>query len=77
MVHFPRPSSLAVKQVREPVDGVCPQCQGTDVRRYPVTSEGGWFLTTRCQECLTQVVRERWNMFGPIEFLADQVEALR
>jgi hypothetical protein len=77
MVHYPRPSSLTVEQAREPVAAVCSHCQSTDIRRYPVTSEGGWFLTTRCQECLAEVDRERWTMFGPLEFFADRVEALR
>lgn len=77
MVHYPRPSSSTVEQEREPVEGLCAHCHSDNIRRYPVMSEGGWFLTTRCQECLTEVDREQWKMFGPIGFLADEVEALR
>lgn len=41
MAHYLRPSSLTGEQVREPIDGECSNCQTADIRRYPVTSEGG------------------------------------
>lgn len=50
--------------VREPVDGTCPECGASDLRRFPVLSEGGWFLAVKCQRCLCSVSRERWHQLG-------------
>jgi vanillate/4-hydroxybenzoate decarboxylase subunit D len=58
---------------REPVDGACPRCAAAGLSRYPVISEGGWFQVVKCQSCLHSVSRERWNLLGPIQLLADLV----
>jgi vanillate/4-hydroxybenzoate decarboxylase subunit D len=49
---------------RDPVDGVCPACGGQDLQKYPVLSEGGWFVAVKCQRCLHSLSRERWNRLG-------------
>jgi transcription elongation factor Elf1 len=56
---------------REPVEGTCPRCGDESLRRYPVNSEGGWFMVVKCQQCLLSVNRERWSRLGPIELLSD------
>lgn len=56
---------------REPVDGTCPRCGRSDLRKYPVHSEGGWFLVVKCQDCLLSVERERWALLGPVKLLSD------
>jgi hypothetical protein len=71
---YPRPVEHTLDIRREPVDGVCSACSSRALARYPVHSEGGWFLTTRCQVCLWQAHRERWNLHGPVEFLSEQIE---
>lgn len=58
---------------REPVAGACPRCGKSDLRRYPVMSEGGWFQVVKCQSCLQSLSRERWSLLGPIQLLADAV----
>jgi hypothetical protein len=58
---------------REEIAGGCPSCGEERLARYPVVSEGGWFMVIKCQNCLTSVERERWALLGPIQLLADQV----
>jgi hypothetical protein len=38
--------------------------------RYPVLSEGGWFMVIKHQPTLRSVSRTPWGMFGPIEPLS-------
>ena len=56
---------------REPVAGACPACGRDDLRRYPVLSDGGWFLVVKCQSCLHSVSRETWNRLGTVVRLED------
>ena len=49
---------------KAPASGDCPECGGSEVRRYPVLSEGGWFMVEKCQECLASRAREPWNRLG-------------
>ena len=49
---------------RVPVDGSCPECGQARLERYPVMSADGWFLATKCQNCLLSVTREPWNRLG-------------
>jgi hypothetical protein len=51
---------------REPVEGACEACGAEELKRYPVLSENGWFLVTKCQRCLTSAQREPWLLHGPI-----------
>ena len=71
---FPRPSEEAPVQAREPVAGVCPECGARVLQRYPVLSEGGWFMAVKCQECLCSVSREPWHRLGPVRLLTDDLE---
>jgi len=68
---FARPAEAAPVQAREPVAGVCPECGAEDLRRYPVLSEGGWFLVVKCQACLCSLSREPWRRLGHVELLSD------
>jgi hypothetical protein len=56
---------------RERVDGTCPECGRAELSRYPVLSDGGWFLAVKCQHCLHSVSREHWNRLGYIVRLED------
>ena len=73
MPPFPRPQEATVSLVKEPVDGSCPQCDAKGLRRYPVNSEGGWFLVVKCQNCLHSVTRERWHLLGSLQLLSDTI----
>ena len=41
--------------------------------RYPVISEKGWEIATKCQDCLVSVHREPWNRLGPVTLLTDSL----
>lgn len=73
MYGFPRPAEEFVFVVREPVDGICEECGADGLYRYPVVSEGGWWVVVKCQECLGSVERTKWNRLGPLNLLADVV----
>lgn len=48
-----------------------PGSTAADFRRYPVLSEGGWFLVVKHQKTLQSVSREPWNLLGPITLVSD------
>jgi hypothetical protein len=43
-----------------------PGSTADDFKRYPVLSEGGWFIVVKHQPSLTSVSRTEWELFGPI-----------
>jgi hypothetical protein len=49
---------------REDVPGLCPECGGRPLQRYPVLANGGWFLVVKCQACLHSLSREPWKRLG-------------
>jgi hypothetical protein len=49
---------------RDDVPGGCPGCGATELKRYPVLTEGGWFLVEKCQACLRSVSRQPWQRLG-------------
>lgn len=73
MSHYPRPETLTISQEREPVEGTCTVCGSGRLSRYPVLSEGGWFLVVRCADCLNCQERERWRLLGHVELLSGQL----
>lgn len=68
---FPRPDEPRPKLEREIVAGECPECAKQALMRYPVLSEGGWYMAVKCQQCLHSVSREKWNRLGYVELLTD------
>ncbi|MFD4252421.1 hypothetical protein ACFWQL_22025 [Amycolatopsis thermoflava] len=52
---------------REEVAGTCPRCGSATLRAYPVLSEGGWFQTVKCQDCLASASRTPWTLLGPVQ----------
>ena len=71
MSTYPRSSQPQLFVTKEEVEGECPFCGSQNLKRYPVLSEGGWWMTTKCQQCLFPVQRERWSRLGPITLLTD------
>lgn len=70
---FNRPAELFPVQQREAVPGACSACGAEELQRYPVLSEGGWFMVVKCQACLSSQSRERWNRLGPVELQTDAI----
>lgn len=55
---FPRPQQLRLYEERIPAEGHCPECEQSDLRKYRVLSEGGWWEVVKCQACLNSLSRE-------------------
>ena len=72
---FTRPTDPAPVQEREAVAGACDECGAEALMRYPVLSEGGWFMAVKCQECLHSQSREKWHRLGYVSLVTDQIEA--
>ena len=53
------------------VEGRCPRCGATQLRRYPVLGAEGWFEVVKCQACLHDVSRERWHRLGFVHLPED------
>ncbi len=51
-----------------------PGSTAADFRRYPVLSEGGWFLAVKHQKTLVSVAREPWQLLGPITLTSDGLD---
>lgn len=71
MPAFQRPETPTVSVERERVSGTCPECGAQDLARYPVVSERGWEIVTKCQACLASVARDPWNRLGPVVLLTE------
>lgn len=54
---FSRPQTATLSVERVPAAGECPECGSSDLRRYRVLSEGGWWDAVKCQECLHSLER--------------------
>ncbi len=57
-VYYPRPREQYPEVVKTPVDGVCPECGGTDVKRYPAFTARGPKIVHKCQACFALVREE-------------------
>ncbi|MCK8671604.1 hypothetical protein M1M07_10790 [Rhodococcus sp. HM1] len=42
-----------------------------EFRRYPVLSEGGWYMVVKHQPSLTSVSREPWRPLGPVSLTSE------
>jgi hypothetical protein len=41
-----------------------------DFKRYPVLTEGGWYMVVKHQPTLTTVSKEKWDLLGPIKLVS-------
>lgn len=48
-----------------------PGSTADDFRRYPVLSEGGWFMVIKNQRTLQSVSRKPWRLLGPVPLLSE------
>jgi NMD protein affecting ribosome stability and mRNA decay len=60
-----------LEPVKVRVEGTCPECGGSDLRRYPVLGAEGWFEVVKCQRCLASLSRERWHRLGWVRLAED------
>lgn len=70
---FQRPDDPNPVQEREPVEGTCDACDKAALMRYPVLSEGGWYIVVKCQSCLHSQSREKWTRLGYVSLLTDNL----
>lgn len=42
-----------------------------EFRRYPVLSEGGWYIVVKHQPSLMSVSRELWKPLGPVSLTSE------
>jgi len=70
---FQRPREFYPVQAKERVAGTCTACGATELARYPVLSEGGWFMVVKCQACLHSHSRKKWNRLGHIQLSTDAI----
>lgn len=45
-----------------------------ELRRYPVLSEGGWFIVIKNQQTLETISRQPWRRLGPITLLSEGLD---
>ena len=48
-----------------------PGSTSADFKRYPVLSEGGWFMVVKHQPTLRSVSRKPWKLLGPVPLTSD------
>ena len=70
---FPRPTEVAPVQAREAVAGQCTACGAESLQRYPVLSEGGWYMVVKCGKCLHSMSRDKWHRLGHVRLMTDAI----
>lgn len=51
---------------RVAIPGACGECGAEALSRYPVLSEGGWYMVVKCGDCLASTLREPWRLYGHV-----------
>lgn len=46
----------------------------SELRRYPVLSEGGWFIVIKNQQTLETISRQPWRRLGPITLVSEGLD---
>jgi hypothetical protein len=67
-------TSEELKEAGVDLDRDFPGCKTSDFKKYPVLSDGGWFIVIKNQKTLASVSRKRWRLLGPIPLLSDNLE---
>jgi hypothetical protein len=60
-----------LRQLGVELDSDFPGSTTADFKRYPVLSEGGWYMVVKHQPTLRSVSREPWRLLGPIHLLSE------
>jgi len=72
VTQYPREMENIVPSPKIQLDEICANCESSRIYEYPVNSEGGWFVTRRCESCLFELERRRWKLYGPIALLPEE-----
>ncbi|MBC3192981.1 hypothetical protein H7X46_18135 [Pseudonocardia sp. C8] len=48
-----------------------PGSTAADFKRYPVLSEGGWYVVVKHQPTLTTVDKRKWTLLGPVKLVSE------
>lgn len=51
-----------------------PGSTASDFRRYPVLSEGGWYIVVKHQPTLQSVSRTPWSLLGPVHLTSEGLQ---
>lgn len=46
----------------------------SDFKRYPVLSEGGWYMVVKHQPTLQTVSRLKWHLLGPVKLVSSGLQ---
>lgn len=42
-----------------------------EYKRYPVLTEGGWYIVVKHQPTLRTVAKEKWKLLGPVTLVSE------
>ena len=71
MLTYTRPTEKFISVKKENVASQCPQCKSTNIKKYPVLSNSGWYQVVKCQDCLYSLEREKGLRYGSIGLVSD------
>jgi len=67
-------SAADLSELKVDIDRDFPGSTLDDFRRYPVLSEGGWYLVIKHQPTLRSLVRTPWKPLGPVSLTSEGLE---
>ncbi|MGQ0700822.1 MAG: hypothetical protein ACT4PZ_21590 [Panacagrimonas sp.] len=72
-IHQPREdvTELELRDAGVDLSRDFPDSTAADFKRYPVLSEGGWFMVIKHQRTLASVSRRPWKLLGPVALTSD------
>lgn len=71
MLTYTRPTEKFIFIKKEDVAAQCPQCKSTNIKKYPVFANSGWYQVVKCQDCLYSLEREKGPRYGVIGLVSD------
>jgi hypothetical protein len=48
-----------------------PGSSAADFKRYPVLSEGGWYMVVKHQPTMRTVSKRKWRLLGPVHLVSE------
>ena len=70
-LHVEREAVSAADLAEAGVDlAAFPDSTHSDFKRYPVLSEGGWYMVIKHQPTLATASRTKWDLLGPVKLVS-------
>jgi hypothetical protein len=70
-VHVEREAVTAAELEEAGVDlSAFPDSTEADFKRYPVLTEGGWYIVIKHQPTLSTVSKKKWDLLGPVKLVS-------